>query len=129
MLLIRQGISLSPSSLAFRLLMRNQNRARLIRSLLSAGLALGAGLLISFGRFATWWLLALAALAWIYSRYLRRDLSTSGSPLLIFHIVAWALLGMAVSSLLPNPTRIIGDVVVLLLAAGVYIRQTTRRIR
>lgn len=109
--------------------MNKHARARLIRHTITAAIALGAGLLISFGRYATWWLLAMAVLAWLQSLRLRRDISTSGLPLQSFHIAAWALLGLAIVGLLPMPDRIIGDVVVLLIAAGIYIRASTRRIR
>ncbi|NNJ09391.1 hypothetical protein EKD04_003515 [Chloroflexales bacterium ZM16-3] len=109
--------------------MNKNARARLARYIAIAVVALCAGLLISFGRYATWWLLAMAALAWLQSRRLRRDIITSGLPLKIIHIVAWSLLGLAVVGLLPTPTRIIGDGVVLLIAAGFYIHASTRRIR
>jgi hypothetical protein len=109
--------------------MNKHARARLARYTAIAAIALCAGLLISFGRYATWWLLAMAGLAWLQSRRLRRDINTSGLPLQIFYIVAWALLCLAVVGLLPAPARIIGDGVVLLLAAGLYIRASTRRIR
>ncbi|MBX0326842.1 hypothetical protein K2Z83_03985 [Oscillochloris sp. ZM17-4] len=108
----------------------NQNaRARLARAIAIATTVLCAGLLISFGRHATWWLLAMAVLTWLQTRRLRRDISTSGLPLQIFHIAAWSLLGLAVVGLLPTPTRTIGDAIVLLVAAGLYIRASTRRIR
>jgi len=71
----------------------------------------------------------MAALAWLQSLRLRRDINTSGLPLLIFHIVAWSLLGLAMVGLLPTPAHLIGDVVVLLIAAGLYIRASTRRTR
>jgi hypothetical protein len=109
--------------------MNKHARTRLARYTFIAVIALCAGLLISFGRYATWWLLAMAALTWLQTFRLRRDISTSGLPLQIFHIVAWSLLGLAVVALLPTPTRIIGDVVVMLIAAGLYIRASTRRLR
>jgi hypothetical protein len=109
--------------------MNKNARARLARYTAVAVAALCAGLLISFGRYATWWLLVMAALAWLQTLRLRRDISTSGMPLLIFNIVAWALLGLALVGLLPTPAHLIGDVVVLLIAAGLYIRASTRRTR
>lgn len=109
--------------------MNKHARARIIRYIAIAAVALTAGLLISFGRHATWWLLAMAALTWLQGLRLRRDINTSGLPLQIFHIAAWALLGLAVVGLLPMPSHMIGDVVVLLIAAGLYIRASTRRIR
>jgi hypothetical protein len=109
--------------------MNKNARARIARYIAIASIALCAGLRISFGRDATWWLLAMSALAWVQSLRLRREINTSGLPLRIFHIVAWSLLGLAVVGLLPMPTRIIGDVVVLLVAAGLYIGAGTRRTR
>lgn len=106
----------------------NKN-ARIARYIAAAAIALCAGLLISFGRDATWWLLAMSALAWFQSLSLRREIITSGLPLRAFHIVSWALLGLALAGLLPMPTRIIGDVVVLLVAAALYISASTRRTR
>lgn len=102
---------------------------RLTRYIAIAACVLIAGMLISFGRHATWWLLALSALAWVQGRNLRREISTSGAPLRIFHIVAWALLGLAVVSLLPMPARMIGDVAVVLVALALSIGQLTRRTR
>jgi hypothetical protein len=110
--------------------MQHKNlRVRIARYTAIAAAALSAGLLISFGHYATWWLLGMASLAWMQSQQLRRDINTSGLPLLIFHIVAWALLGLAIVGLLPEPARFIGDVLILLAAAGVYIRASTRRTR
>jgi hypothetical protein len=109
--------------------MNKNARARIARYIALAVAALCAGLLISFGHYATWWLLAMAALAWLQSLRLRRDISTSGMPLLICHIVAWALLGLAIVGLLPMSAHLIGDVVVLLIAAGLYIRASTRSTR
>jgi hypothetical protein len=87
------------------------------------------GLVISFRSHGIWWLLLMAVLAWAQGRVLRREISTSGLPLRLFNTISWALLGFAVTSLLPDPARIIGDVVVLLLAIGAFIHTRLRRAR
>ncbi|NTV66017.1 MAG: hypothetical protein HGA65_21125 [Oscillochloris sp.] len=109
--------------------MNRNARSRIVNDSIIAATTLCAGLLISFGHHATWWLLAMAALAWLQTLRLRRDVSTSGMPLKIFRIVAWSLLGLAVVGLVAMPTRIIGDAVILLIAAGLYIRASTHCIR
>jgi hypothetical protein len=105
------------------------NQRMLNRYIAIGALVLLAGLVISFRARGTWWLLLMAALAWAQSRVLRREITTSGLPLRLFNTISWALLGFAITSLLPDPARIIGDVVVLLVAVGAFIHTRLRRVR
>lgn len=101
--------------------MYENTRKRLLRYTVVAVVAIIAGLIISFRSGGTWWLLVMAALAWIQALLLRREIVTSGLPLRLFNTVAWSLLGFALASLLPDPARIIGDVVVLLIAIATFV--------
>lgn len=114
--------------------MSHRNRHRLMHYTIIAAIVLAAGLLISLspvnyaGR--TWWLLLLAVLAWGQGTLLRRDIITSGLPLRLFSTLSWALLGFALVSLLPGQARLIGDILVLLVAVtSFFVGPRMRRAR
>lgn len=62
----------------------------------------------------------MAALSWGQALLLRREILTSGLLSRLFNAVSWALLGFAVATLLPPPTRIIGDGVVVLIVLATF---------
>lgn len=107
----------------------NHRRHR-VRYAVIATAVLSIGLAISLQAGGTWWLLLLAAMAWVQTLVFRREIMTSGLPLRLFSTVAWALLGFALVSLLPDPGRLIGDVLVLLVAvASFLVGPHLRRVR
>ncbi len=107
----------------------------LVRNAIVATAVLAIGVLLSISTSdtnggGTWWLLALAGLAWGQSVLLRREIHTSGRLLRLFQAVAYALLGFALVSLLPiSLARLGGDVLVLVLIAAAFVWPRARRAR
>lgn len=95
-----------------------------------ATIALASGVLLSVTDSGTWWLLLLALLVWLQSLRLRREIRTSGILLRLFNAVAWTLLGFALMSLLqPVSARLLGDLIVLLILAAIFVGPRMRRAR
>lgn len=95
-----------------------------------ATIALASGVLLSVTDGGTWWLLLLALLVWLQSLRLRREIRTSGVLLRLFNAVAWTLLGFALMSLLqPVSARLLGDLIVLLILAAIFVGPRMRRAR
>lgn len=109
--------------------MFNRNKHPLARYAALATLVIAAGLIISLQPGGTWWLLLMAALAWVQVWLLRREILTSGLVRRLFNAVSWALLGFAGASLLPGSARIIGDLVVLLIVLASFVGMGMRRAR
>src|SRR5262245_59452852 len=110
--------------------MYNQNQRPIFSYTAVAIGTLAVGVLISLGSDGTWWLLGLAALSWGQAALLRREIRTSGVPLRLFSATSWILLGFALVSLIASSsTRIIGDIVVLLIIALSFVGPRMRRAR
>jgi hypothetical protein len=115
--------------------MPKSTQQMLLRNGIIAGVVLAVGVLLSISTTetsgsGTWWLLGLAALAWLQGSLLRREIHTSGRLLRLFQAVAYALLGFALVSLLPvSPARLAGDAIVLALIAALFAWPRARRAR
>jgi hypothetical protein len=115
--------------------MPKSSQRLLLRNGIVAAVVITVGVLLSISTSetsgaGTWWLLGLAALAWLQSSLLRREIYTSGRLLRLFQAVAYALLGFALISLLPvSPARLVGDLLVLALIAAAFVWPRARRLR
>src|SRR5262245_32952967 len=110
--------------------MHNQNQRQILSYTVVAVGTLAVGMLLTLSSGGTWWLLGLAALSWGQATLLRREIRTSGMPLRLFSAASWTLLGFAlVSMLTPGWTRIICDLLVLLIIALTFVGPRMRRAR